>query len=129
MTRHKLTLLALLIALMTGTTFGENRVITLRILTYNIHSAYNSQGAQDPEAIARVIEASGADAVALQEVSRGWLLDGSTDLATFLARRLKMQVLFQGTADPARRSAHVGAYGSQLSRRSRSATRRSTAGW
>ena len=72
----------------------------LRILTYNIHSAYNSQGAQDPEAIARVIEASGADTVALQEVSRGWLLDGSTDLAAFLARRLKMQVLFQGTADP-----------------------------
>jgi endonuclease/exonuclease/phosphatase family metal-dependent hydrolase len=72
----------------------------LRILTYNIHSAYNSQGAQDPEAIARVIEASGADAVALQEVSRGWLLDGSTDLAAFLGRRLKMQVLFQGTADP-----------------------------
>jgi endonuclease/exonuclease/phosphatase family metal-dependent hydrolase len=72
----------------------------LRILTYNIHSAYNSQGAQDPEAIAGVIEASGADTVALQEVSRGWLLDGSTDLAAFLARRLQMQVLFQGTADP-----------------------------
>lgn len=72
----------------------------LRILTYNIHSAYNSQGAQDPEAIAGVIEASGADTVALQEVSRGWLLNGSTDLAAFLARRLQMQVLFQGTADP-----------------------------
>jgi endonuclease/exonuclease/phosphatase family metal-dependent hydrolase len=72
----------------------------LRILTYNIHSAFNSQGAQDPEAIAGVIEASGADTVALQEVSRGWLLDGSTDLASFLARRLQMQVLFQGTADP-----------------------------
>jgi endonuclease/exonuclease/phosphatase family metal-dependent hydrolase len=28
------------------------------------------------------------------------LLDGSTDLAAFLARRLQMQVLFQGTADP-----------------------------
>lgn len=72
----------------------------LRILTYNIHSAYNSQGAQDPEAIARVIEATDPDVVALQEVSRGWLLDGSTDLAPFLARRLDMQLLFQGTADP-----------------------------
>lgn len=72
----------------------------VRILTYNIHSAYNSQGAQDPEAIARVIEDSQAEVVALQEVSRGWLLDGSTDLVGFLGRRLKMQVLFQGTADP-----------------------------
>ncbi len=72
----------------------------VRILTYNIHSAYDSQGAQDPEAIARVIESTEADIVALQEVSRGWLLDGSTDLVGFLARRLKMQVLFQGTADP-----------------------------
>jgi len=72
----------------------------IRILTYNIHSAYDSQGAQDPEAIARVIETSQADVVALQEVSRGWLLDGSTDLVGFLARRLEMRVLFQGTADP-----------------------------
>ena len=72
----------------------------VRILTYNIHSAYDSQGAQDPEAIARVIESSQADVVALQEVSRGWLLDGSTDLVGFLARRLEMQILFQGTADP-----------------------------
>ena len=73
---------------------------TLRVMTFNIHSAYDSQGAQDPEAIARVIESHQPDIVALQEVSRGWLLDGSTDLAAWLADRLEMQVLFQGTADP-----------------------------
>jgi endonuclease/exonuclease/phosphatase family metal-dependent hydrolase len=73
---------------------------SLRVLTFNIHSAYNSQGAQDPEAIARVIESTQPDIVALQEVSRGWLLNGSTDLAAWLADRLEMQVLFQGTADP-----------------------------
>ena len=72
----------------------------LRILTYNIHSAYDSAGAQDPEAIARVIESTEADIVALQEVSRGWVLDGSTDLVAWLARRLDMQVLFAGTTDP-----------------------------
>jgi endonuclease/exonuclease/phosphatase family metal-dependent hydrolase len=72
----------------------------LRVLTYNIHSAYDSDGAQDPEAIARVIESTEADIVALQEVSRGWLLDGSTDLVAWLARRLQMQVLFAGTTDP-----------------------------
>jgi endonuclease/exonuclease/phosphatase family metal-dependent hydrolase len=73
---------------------------TLRVLTFNIHSAYDSRGVQDPEAIARVIGSYEPDIVALQEVSRGWLLNGSTDLATWLAHRLEMQVLFQGTADP-----------------------------
>lgn len=73
---------------------------SLRVLTFNIHSAYSSQGAQDPEAIARVIESTHPDIVALQEVSRGWFLNGSTDLASWLAHRLEMQVLFQGTADP-----------------------------
>ncbi len=72
----------------------------LRVLTYNIHSAYDSAGAQDPEAIARVIESTEADIVALQEVSRGWVLDGSTDLVAWLANRLDMQVLFAGTTDP-----------------------------
>jgi len=72
----------------------------LRVLTYNIHSAFDVAGHQDPEAIARVIEASGADLIALQEVSRGWLVDGSTDLPAWLSRRLNMPFLFHGTADP-----------------------------
>jgi endonuclease/exonuclease/phosphatase family metal-dependent hydrolase len=72
----------------------------VRVLSYNIHSAYNSDGRQDPESIARVIEASGADVVALQEVSRGWLIDGATDLPEWLSRRLAMPYLFRGTTDP-----------------------------
>jgi endonuclease/exonuclease/phosphatase family metal-dependent hydrolase len=72
----------------------------VRVMTFNIHSAYDSQGVQDPEAIARVIESSQSDIIALQEVSRGWLLDGSTDLVAWLAGRLGMQVVFRGTADP-----------------------------
>lgn len=72
----------------------------LTIMTYNIHSAFNAAGRQDPEAIARVIEASGADVVALQEVSRGWLIDGSTDLVGWLTGRLGMRAVFQGTSDP-----------------------------
>jgi endonuclease/exonuclease/phosphatase family metal-dependent hydrolase len=71
-----------------------------RVMTYNIHSAYNTQGRQDPEAIARAIEANQPDVVALQEVSRGWLIDGSTDLPAWLSRRLGMPFLFRGTPDP-----------------------------
>ena len=71
-----------------------------RVLTYNIHSAFDTAGRQDPEAIAQVIEDSGADLVGIQEMSRGWLINGSTDLAFWLGQRLGMRVLFQGTSDP-----------------------------
>ncbi len=72
----------------------------LTVMTYNIHSAYSAAGRQDPEEIAQAIEASGADIVSLNEVSRGWLIDGSTDLVFWLSRRLDMPILFKGTADP-----------------------------
>jgi len=71
-----------------------------RVMTFNIHSAFDRDGRLDPEAIARVIAARHPDVVALQEVSRGWLIDGSVDLVDWLARRLGMDVIFAGTADP-----------------------------
>ena len=72
----------------------------LRVMNYNIHSAYNSAGSQDLEAIARVIEESGADIIGFQEVSRGRLMDGGADMPTWLSRRLGMEMLFQGTEEP-----------------------------
>lgn len=71
----------------------------LVVMTYNIHSAYNVFGRQDPEAIAQVIEAQGADVIGLQEISRGWLINGTTDLVGWLSARLDMYVVFQGTSD------------------------------
>lgn len=71
----------------------------LVVMSYNIHSAYNAFGRQDPQAIARVIEAHDADVVGLQEISRGWLINGTTDLVGWLATRLDMHVVFQGTSD------------------------------
>lgn len=72
----------------------------LKVMTYNLHSAFNTDGRQDPEAIAQAIEQAGADIVGLQEISRGWLINGSTDLVAWLSRRLGMPILFQGTSDP-----------------------------
>jgi endonuclease/exonuclease/phosphatase family metal-dependent hydrolase len=72
----------------------------VRVMTFNIHSGFGSAGRHDPEAIAQVIEASGADIVALQEVSRVRLLDGGTDLAVWLARRLDLPYLFRGEEEP-----------------------------
>jgi endonuclease/exonuclease/phosphatase family metal-dependent hydrolase len=76
------------------------RGLPVRVMTYNIHSGFSSAGRLDPEAIARLIEASGADIVALQEVSRVRLLDGEADLVTWLSRRLDMPILFRGTEEP-----------------------------
>lgn len=72
----------------------------LRVLTYNIRSAYGLEGRQDLERIAQVIEHSQADVVGIQEISRGWLVSGSTDMPSWLSRRLGMQAVFKGTSDP-----------------------------
>jgi endonuclease/exonuclease/phosphatase family metal-dependent hydrolase len=78
----------------------EPRGKSFKVMTYNIHSAYNIEGHQDPEAIARVIEESNADIITFQEISRGWLVNGSTDLVSWLSKRLDMQALFHGTTGP-----------------------------
>jgi endonuclease/exonuclease/phosphatase family metal-dependent hydrolase len=73
----------------------------VRVMTYNIRAAYGLDGRQDIEAVARVIEGAGTEIVALQEISRGWLLDGSTDLLPLLSRQLNMPYTTMGaSADP-----------------------------
>lgn len=91
-------------------TAEEPTDLPIRVMTYNLHSAFDISGRQDPEAIARVIEESGAKIVALQEVSRGWLINGSTDLATWLSHRLGMQLLFDGTTGPMWGNAILSSY-------------------
>lgn len=71
----------------------------VRVMTYNIHNGFNTAGRLDPEAIARVIDQARPDIVALQEVARGWYIDGSVDLAMWLSRRLQMPYVFGPTAD------------------------------
>jgi endonuclease/exonuclease/phosphatase family metal-dependent hydrolase len=73
---------------------------SVKVMTFNIHSAFNSDGRHDPESIARVIEDSGADIVAFQEISRDRMLDGASDLVTWLSRRLDMPIVFDGTEEP-----------------------------
>jgi endonuclease/exonuclease/phosphatase family metal-dependent hydrolase len=72
----------------------------IKVMSYNIHSGFNFAGRQDLEAIANVIEDSGADIVVLQEVSRVRLMDGMADMPPWLSRRLDMPVLFRGTEEP-----------------------------
>ncbi|MCB0007810.1 MAG: endonuclease/exonuclease/phosphatase family protein, partial [Anaerolineales bacterium] len=74
---------------------------TIRFMTYNVHNAFDKDGNLNLEGVAQTIEAAGpVDMVALQEVSRGWLVNGSIDMVSWLAQRLEMEVLFAPNADP-----------------------------
>ena len=72
----------------------------VRVLTYNLHFGFDVRGWSDLEGAARAIEATGADVVGLEEVSRGWYVNGSTDMLAWLHRRLRMPYArFAGASD------------------------------
>lgn len=71
----------------------------IRIMTYNLHNGFNTDGYLDMETLARVIEENHPDIVALQEVSRGWLVSGRLDMLTWLSQRLDMSYVSGPTAD------------------------------
>ena len=72
----------------------------VRVMTYNIHQGFDLYGRHGMEALARVIEAEDPDIVALQEISRGWLINGSVDTLVWLSQRLGMPYVFGPAADP-----------------------------
>jgi endonuclease/exonuclease/phosphatase family metal-dependent hydrolase len=80
------------------TTAGEGYPV--RIMTYNLHNGFNTQGHLGMEAQARVIEAQRPDVLALQEVCRGWVINGSLDMLTWLSQRLELPYVYGPTAGP-----------------------------
>lgn len=66
----------------------------VRVMTYNLHNGFDTDGHLGMEAIARVIEAEQPDVIGLQEVSRGWVVNGSLDMLTWLSQRLEMPYVF-----------------------------------
>lgn len=72
---------------------------SVRVMDYNLHGSTNTDGRLDPEALARVIEESGADIIGLQEVSRGWLIWGGFDMLNWFSQRLDMPYVWNPTAD------------------------------
>jgi len=72
----------------------------IRIMTYNLHNGFSTKGKLNMEEIARVIERNNPDIVALQEVSRGWVVSGRVDMLAWLSQRLHMPYVFDPTADP-----------------------------
>ncbi|MDM7830846.1 endonuclease/exonuclease/phosphatase family protein [Cellulomonas edaphi] len=72
---------------------------TLTVVTWNLHYGVSPSTAVDLEGIARTIASEHPDVVALQEVERGWILGGGTDMATWMSHRLGMTIRFAPAAD------------------------------
>ena len=66
----------------------------VRVMTYNLHNGFNTDGKLDLEELAGAIEDEEADIVALQEVSRGWVINGSADTLLWLSTRLDMPYIY-----------------------------------
>jgi endonuclease/exonuclease/phosphatase family metal-dependent hydrolase len=67
---------------------------TIRVLSFNIHHGEGTDGKLDLERIAKVIQTSKADLVALQEVDRNTTRTGSVDQAALLAKLTNMHHAF-----------------------------------
>jgi endonuclease/exonuclease/phosphatase family metal-dependent hydrolase/uncharacterized membrane protein len=63
---------------------------SLRVAAFNVHSGYGMDGRFDPVAIADVLRDEAVDVVVLNEVDRGWLLEGGHDLLSLLRRDLDL---------------------------------------
>ena len=71
----------------------------VRVGTYNIHYGYNTSWQFQLEEMARTIEESGADIVALQEVDACRITSYGVDNALWLGRRLGMEAIYQPTVE------------------------------
>lgn len=80
--------------------YSANQGFPVRVLSYNLHNGFSAEGGLDLEALARNIEESGADVVALQEISRGWLISGRIDMLEWLSQRLDMPYYFGPSSGP-----------------------------
>jgi len=72
---------------------------SVRVGTYNIHYGYNTPWQFQLEEMARTIEESGADIVALQEVDACRITSYGVDDALWLGRRLGMEAIYQPTVE------------------------------
>ena len=71
----------------------------LRVATYNIHQGFDIAGRPSLDAIADVLESEQPQIVALQEVPRGWAVNGSVDALGWLSERLGMHAAWGPAAD------------------------------
>jgi endonuclease/exonuclease/phosphatase family metal-dependent hydrolase len=71
----------------------------LLVATYGLDGGFTPSGSFDPYAGAQVVLDLGADVLALQNLTRGRVMDGATDLPEFLARRTGTRIEWFGGGD------------------------------
>ena len=71
----------------------------VRVMTYNLHFGFDTDGRLALEDLAQTIEQAKPDIVGLQEVSRGWYVAGAADMLTWLSQRLNMPYVFAPASD------------------------------
>lgn len=69
----------------------------LRVMTYNVHQGYDAGNVPSLDDQVDTIAREGPDVLVLQEVVRGWLIDGQQDVLGVLAARLGMSYVFGPT--------------------------------
>jgi endonuclease/exonuclease/phosphatase family metal-dependent hydrolase len=100
MIRSLTILLAVALAALAAAAPATARDRDLDVVSYNIHHAAGVDERLDLERIARVIDTTGADVAALQEVDRHWGARSEfVDQASWLARRLRMHVVYGANLD------------------------------
>jgi endonuclease/exonuclease/phosphatase family metal-dependent hydrolase len=83
----------------------------LRVMTYNIRHGFDFRGVPAFREVASFLEARKPDLVALQEISRGGLVDGGVDFVAYLRRRLpQYQVVFGATREDVSGNAILSRY-------------------
>ena len=74
--------------------------LPLKIMTYNIRYGISENGRFDPVSIASVISRENPDILMLQEVDRGFLLNGSHDVLANLQQKLQMHAYYNPASEP-----------------------------
>ena len=69
---------------------------SFRLMTYNVHQGFDAGQVPSLDALTETISREAPDVVVLQEVVRGWVIDGQHDVLSVLAERLGMQYVWQG---------------------------------
>ena len=72
---------------------------SFRLLDWNLHYGVSAEPGVELSQMAAAIRDSGAEVVTVQEVSRGWIMGGGADMATYLAQDLDMEFAFVPAAD------------------------------
>jgi endonuclease/exonuclease/phosphatase family metal-dependent hydrolase len=71
----------------------------LRLVLANVHFGFDVDGRQRAREVARVLASLDADVIVLNEVDRGWLVTGSTDLLGIYASVTGLEAVFAAASD------------------------------